>query len=157
MATLRSIILKLGLLIFYACGGFVPIGTLDTADQQPVAKQDTCKAVDYYGNATWRLTADSLLLNLKGDFIGKLVATDSNKTITALLTGKFIAPLGDDKFTRIGSMTLTGKLVETDDRQLDILLHVVSGTGGFKNITGYLYLNWLLTDDEIWYGGTFCF
>lgn len=138
----------------------VVIGILScsTQDKEP---DPGCLEVDFSGTANWKLVGESLYIEMfTGDFIGNLagimVATDSGITILATAAGKFIAPLGDEKFERTGYMSLQG-LLNSEKVEYITTLHIIVGMEGFSDVTGYFYFDWRAEDEQIYYGGTFCF
>lgn len=133
-------------MLFYAC-------TLSPAEPTP------CESVDFYGTANWVLTADSLMLALDGDFtgnfVGSIVATDSGRIVDGVLSGVLVAPLGENSFTKSGSMILHGELM-FDGERYEFVPIVISGDDGFAGVTGFLEFYWGEDENLIYYVGRFC-
>lgn len=81
--------------------------------------------------------------------------------MTATLVGRFVAPLGDDKFTKTGRVELDGTLkYDQNESYFEANLNVIEGYEGFADIKGgNLFLPWFTSGDDtlIYYVGTFCF
>lgn len=159
-SSMKILILIFAALSFCACEQITPADVLGIAFQSP-APQDSCQQVKFSGDAFWQLSGDSLKLDFfQGDLIGHLTATvesaDSSKTVIGKFEGTFKAPLGQDSFTKSGSIILWGTLIEKGDEN-DLVLYVITGTDGFAGVTGFIVLNWLDTDERVYHGGKLCF
>jgi hypothetical protein len=117
-----------------------------SACQETTTNPPACEEVDYSGIAPWALN-DSLVLVLKRDIVGRFAGkVDSLGNVSGFLTGKFIAPLGENSFTREDTLALSGKLEREGDKFSLIL----------RGPAGALELYWEAWEDVIWWTATFC-
>ena len=144
-----SIIFSIALL-FYSCTVTSP------------AEPPEVECIDYYGNAAWTLTDSTftaiLSTNFTGTLTGAFIDTDSGRVLVATLTGTLVPDIGDRKrlFTKTGSLVMAGIFSQANGEYTCRLWATGEGTDGLKGTTGDLDLNWPITDDTIYYVGTFC-
>jgi hypothetical protein len=136
--------------IFWAC-------TAATPSEPPQCNQE----VDFYGDAFWILTHDSLnarmVTNLEGNLrTARGAITDSGQIVSGIFVGTLHAPLGDVSFDSTGTIFVSGLLKQNLDRY-NIVYNVEFGTDGFVKTRGYFEFDWGATEDRIYYVGTFCF
>lgn len=117
--------------------------------------------VDFYGDAFYLLSQDSLNATMTIDLEGKLLTargamTDSGQVVSGMFVGTLHAPLGDAKFDSTGVLYLSGFLKEKESGY-SIIFDVLFGTDGFVRTRGYIDFDWETWEDRIHYTGTFCF